>query len=292
MKRKTNILILVIIFIFLIPIMVSADLGSKPSIHINIKNLGTDNYVIDLFTYADDARYYYPDVNYSNRDWESYEKDINELTVYFDKIAKDRHITIDQAKQLYNLDYDGWISKNTRNSVLWGYCNGNSNHAHDFNYMGTPTRYKIVIINYDTGETKISDEIIREDHNSYVTIDYKTMNYKTGAYFSKLLSDTIICLVLTVLIELAIAFVFKTHHYKTIIITNICTNILLQINLFIFSRIYNYLLVLLISEVLVFIIELITYFIEFKEFNRLKISIYTIVANAVTIILTFLLRFI
>ena len=46
MKRKTNILILVIIFIFLIPIIVSADLGAKPSIHIKINNLKTDNYII------------------------------------------------------------------------------------------------------------------------------------------------------------------------------------------------------------------------------------------------------
>ena len=40
-------------------------------------------------------------------------------TVYFDEIAKDRNITINQAKQLYNIDYNGWISANTRN-IFYG----------------------------------------------------------------------------------------------------------------------------------------------------------------------------
>ena len=116
------------------------------------------------------------------------------------------------------------------------------------------------------------------------------MTYKTGEYYNKLLVDALTCIILTVLIELAIAFAFKTHYYVTIIITNIITNILLQFNVVLFSQRFNYLVVLLICEALVFTIEYIVYKRRFKEFDHLKTLIYTIVANAVTLILTSLLH--
>ena len=68
------------------------------------------------------------------------------------------------------------------------------------------------------------------------------------------------------------------------------TNILLQFNVVLFSQRFNYLVVLLICEALVFTIEYIVYKRRFKEFDHLKTLIYTIVANAVTLILTFLLH--
>ena len=69
---KKNRIFIICIFIICIVCFIganyssNADMGSKPSIRIKLKNMSTSNYIIDLFEYADESEKYYPDKNYSN----------------------------------------------------------------------------------------------------------------------------------------------------------------------------------------------------------------------------------
>lgn len=294
MKNKKDV---VVVFIFmaliiLFPSIVKADMGEKPSITIKIENLTTSNYIVDLLIYATDTKDYYPDGNYSNNgriiDADKPGKiDKNGITVYFDEIAKDRNITINQAKQLYNINYNGWISANTRNSLLWGTCNGNNEHEHNFHYFGVPDRYKIIVINNDTGEIKVSNEIIRKDFSSKVIIDYGSMNINSKGSLN--VKNMVLILLITITIELIIALFMNYRKYvKTIVMTNIVTNVLLQLLLIIISG--NYFTKLILFEILVVIAEYLTYKKFMKGELTSKILVYTLIANMITACMTFIIK--
>ena len=295
MKNK-RVVMLMFIFIALIinifPNVVNADMGEKPSITIKIKNLETNNYIIDLLTYAEKTGDYYPDSNFSNygrtiNTDEPGEIDKNGITVHFDAIEKKRDTKIDKAKQLYNIDYNGWISANSRNSLLWGTCNGNNRHEHYFNYFGVPDRYKIIIINNDTGDIKVSDEIIRKDFSSKVMIDYSSMSIDSKGSLN--IKSIVLVLLITIVIELIIALLMKFRKYiKVIIMTNTITNVLLQLFLNIISG--NYLTKLILFEILVIIAEYFIYKKIMKGESPRKILLYTLIANMVTACLTFIIK--
>ena len=195
-----------------------------------------------------------------------------------------------------------------RNNLSWGKCSGNVEHKHFFNYFGTPDTYKIVIVNNNTGETKISNTINRTDFNSKITIDYETMNVTNGVSepsktFHKLIM-MFIPVLLTVLVEIFILFIFKMsnkNNRKIVIITNIITNIMLQISLIIVDLIPKSTNVyttetqatgimirnsLFIFEIFIIIVETLIYCKKFEGDNLKKTILYTIVANIITGYLT------
>lgn len=265
--KKLLIFLLLVISIIAIPTNVFADTGPKPSIDVKIKNLKTKNYIIDLFVY----------------DKEMAKKDEGPA------VFGDPGLTEEEIQQLYKLNYDGWISASTRAGlILFSNCKGNAEHENGFGYFGTPEVYKIVIINKDTGEVKISKKIVRKEFNSEVTVDYKDMKVvETNINIVKTIIVMGLALILTLVIELVIALLFKTGNYTTIAITNLVSNVLLQTLLLIFIR--NYTLVFIIGEVLVIGAELLVYLLRFKDISKMKTAIYTLLANIATLILTFLL---
>ena len=265
--KKIKYLIVLLISILIIPTNVFADTGPKPSIDVKIKNLKTTNYILDLFVYDEEAA-----------------KKEEGL-----KIFGDIGLTDDEANQLYKLNYDGWISVSTRaGKIIFSDCKGNAKHTNSFGYFGTPEVYKIVIINKDTGEIKISKKIVRKEFNSEVTVDYKDMKVvETNINVVKMLIKLSLALILTIVIELLIALLFKTGNYTTIAITNLISNVLLQGLLLIF--IGNYIPAFIIGEVLVIGAELLVYLLRLKKISKAKTIIYTLVANLATILVTFLL---
>ncbi len=262
---KKRIVLIFIICLIMIPLKAKADIGPKPSIDIKIDNLKTKNYLIDLFVYDKEGKAF------------SSEKDYN-----------GEGLTKEQITKLYELNYDGWISESTRWSsyLLFADCAGNKEHSHHFSYFGTPTKYKIVIINNDTNEIKISDEIVRKDFNSSITIDYKTMDTISKKSNNSIVMS-LIALILTIIVEVLIAHLFKTGYYKIITITNLITNLCLQIFLLIMAN--KLLLAFIIGEVIVIVCELLIYLYRFKDLSKFIISLYTLCANIVTIIISILL---
>ncbi|MBQ9833990.1 MAG: hypothetical protein IJO33_02225 [Bacilli bacterium] len=266
MNKKLIVFILISIFVF--PMVVFADEGPKPSIDIKIKNLNTTNYLVDLFVYDEDGTAYASEMNYNGEG-----------------------LSKKQINKLYELNFDGWISEATRwnHYLLFAQCAGNSKYENSFSYFGTPKKYKIVIINNDTGDIKISNEIIRNDFNSYVIIDYDTMNVvNENNNYLKTIMNLIIALILTVGFELLIAYILKIKNYKIITVTNVITNLVLQILLVIFTN--NYLLSFIVGELIIILTELIVYLCNLKNITKFKIILYTLTANAITIVITFLLK--
>ena len=254
----------IIICFLLMPFKVKADIGPKPSIDIKINNLKTNNYLIDLFVYDKEGN------NFSS-----------------EKKYNGEGLTEDQITKLYELNYDGWISESTRwnNYLLFADCAGNETHLHHFSYFGTPTKYKIVIINNDTNEIKISDEIVRKDFNSSISIDYKNMN-TVSKKSNNAIAKSLIALILTVFIEVLIAHLFKTGYYKIITITNIITNLCLQTFLLLMTN--KLLLAFIIGEIIVIVCELLIYLYRIRDLSKLKIILYTLCANITTIIISIL----
>lgn len=266
MKNKIMLFIIILVSI-IIPINVFADTGPKPSIEVNVKNLKTSNYLVDLFVYDKDGENYKSEADYNGGG-----------------------LTQEQINKLHELNFDNWISSGTRwgKYIMFADCAGNEKFQNNFGYFGTPTRYKIVIVNNDTGEVKISKEIVRKEFNSVVTIDYDDMKaVETNTNIFKTFIIAAIVLILTIVIELVIALLFKTNNYITIAITNLISNVLLQTLLLLFTN--SYLKLFIIGEILVIGAELLVYMLRFKKISKAKTIIYTLTANLATILVTLLL---
>ncbi len=267
MKKRIITCLVVVISLFLFPKVALADTGPKPSIDVNIKNLNTSNYLVDLFVYDENGENYDVPANYNGGG-----------------------LTEEQINKLHELNFDGWISESTRwdQYILFANCAGNENFQNHFSYFGTPERYKVVIVNNDTGEVKISKEIVRKDFNSTITIDYNNMDDITSSSNnSKTIVIGIIALVTTIVVELVVALLFKTGNYVTIGLTNLVTNVGLQVALILLAT--NCLLTFIIGEIIVILTEMVVYLVCLKKVTKVKTIIYCLVANAVTIGISLLL---
>ena len=309
MLKKCRILIVLsIIFLMLFGFnsIVNADMGAKPSITIKLENIKTDNYLIDLLIYDETGEKYKSPLDYNGKNGEQYstKTGYNNLQT----------ITISQLETLHNINYDGWISESTRWGayLLFADCSGNSEHEHNFSYFGTPDTYKVVIINNITGETKITDVIHREDFSSNVTIDVNTMSVvskanngfsnnvtidvntmnviskaNNGNSFSNI-KNIAIALILTIAVEIIIALIMKIKNIKIIFIANLITNIILQLALMYIPL--SYMITFAIMEILIFIAEYLIYSKFFNDISKNKIITYTLIANIISALLTFIIK--
>lgn len=181
------------------------------------------------------------------------------------------------------MNFNNWKSACTRTRMLWGKCIGNAEYEHFFNYFGTPNKYRLVIINNDTGETKISNVINRKNFTSYVTIDYNTMEVSQNSSIISIL----IALFTTILVEITVAFIMKMKNTKIIIATNLVSNIILQLVL-ILLPVVPYLLKFIFMEILVVLFEFLIYKKYIKNQPQNKILLYTLIANILTAFFTFI----
>ena len=145
----------------------------------------------------------------------------------------------------------------------------------------------IIIINNDTGKIKVSDEIIKKDFSSKVTLDYNNMIFESDSSLN--LKNIFLILLITIIVEIVIALLMKyIKHVKVIMITNIVTNILLQLLLNVISG--NYFIKLILFEILVVFDEYLIYKKFMKSESTSKILIYTLIANMITASLTFAIK--
>ena len=174
----------------------------KPFVTIKIENLNTTNYIIDILVNNIDEKYQLADP-------ESITTTEREI---FEKIKK---------------DYDGWVlanyygeydkktdltkgDDNTQSvfhSVYFGEYMGNSNFYHEFfahddgsGSMLTKT-YKIILINKDTDEVTISEEI-RNNKSKNIVLDMNSMKFlsDTKPQKIKIVVSTLVIIILIVLI--------------------------------------------------------------------------------------------
>ena len=276
----TCILILFITIFTSLNYNVNADMGPKPAITINLENMNTKKYLIDLLVYDESGENYLSPLVYNGNKGGSYNSTLERNNL--------QTITVEQLEGLHEINYDGWISEGTRWNayLLFADCGGNNQHEHYFSYFGTPETYKVVIV-FNNGETKITDVIHRTDFRSEITIDVNTMEVVSKENVSSTSKSILIPLLVTIIVEIIIALVMKLKNIKVLLITNVITNILLQL-LLMYTPL-SYILTFVILETLIFIIEYLIYKKYFKDISKQKIISYTLLANLATVILTFVL---
>lgn len=296
MKKIIGIIIIIFILIMILGNnIVSADTGRKPSITIQLENMTTSNYIIDLLVYDETGEKYYSPLDYNGNDG----KHSEQYSTYGYKDL--RTMTVEQLEKLHKINFDGWISESTRwgEYFLFGNCNGNTKHQHFFNYFGTPETYKVVIINNDNEETKISDVIKRVDYNSKITVDYETMVVKNNINdfsrnFTKIL-PVLIPVIMTVIIEIIVLACFRMtnkRNTKIVLITNIISNLILQLLLIKIDKIPKItgstkMNCFFIFEILILIAETFIYYKTLENEKSRKTILYAIIANLTSGFFTF-----
>ena len=90
-------------------------------------------------------------------------------------------------------------------------------------------------------------------------------------------------LALTIIVEVLLALLFKTRKYHIVALTNLITNIVLQLLIISFNLSW---LQFALAEVVIIVVEGVIYLNTLKT-NKTMTIIYTILANLITALLTF-----
>ncbi|MBO4928519.1 MAG: hypothetical protein J5379_09770 [Clostridiales bacterium] len=253
-----------------------ADMGPKPSIEIHVKNPPAGKYYIALLGKDD----------YSNR--ASWGKEYLD----YDKRPEEEQEILDFLL-VYN--YDGYMFHITP----VGSCFFASNERHTYRFTYTvPSTFKVILLSAD-GDTVISEPITRTHFNSVCSFDVSTGKVKEDPLSWKtFFVSAICCLVVTLLIEFILLAVFRFRIGKCIkrfLVTNLLTQILLNVALVVLDRNGITSLLFLIwwvfLEVVIVVIEALSYkdhFCDKEDVVRPSENIaYAIVANLASALIEF-----
>lgn len=284
------IFIITTVFILLFPTPIFADMGPKPSVTININGLYQEKCYITLLSKEK-----------SHGPWRLYDgtEDTKKNTEEFGPIdIWEAFVQYQDIDNYYFLQYFGECSNNRR--FKWLYY--------------PPDDFKILFYFPDSHDFIISStHYKRYAFDSYydVTVqkDTKSVYVSSPYLFSTAITNQIssfhwiqpslcIRIFITICIELLIAYLFSIRHKKhiiLIIIMNIITQLLLNslLNILPFGQIIPILLFhYLWIEFLIILIEATAYIKSFQKSSLLTsqtILLYTIIANACSFIIGFIL---
>lgn len=282
--------LITLFFIFLNPINAKADMGPKESVEIQIINYGDSPCYAILFSGYNSHIH---QVAWPNE----------EVVPNFEEYELDSKI-----REIFELTKDnlGPNPGQTKVSSYVYYLSDDSNVI-SFGYM-LPDNYFVVLYYPETDTILRSGCYSNYAFNSYYTVDASTLDeegllvltHSDNEYIKHQLIRPnymfaiILRLVLTVGIELALALAFRIKGKKsvlTIIITNIATQIALNICLIIETYKYGtgilYLFEFFIIEIFIFLIEAAVYSIVLRRTNNPPVKVgkaflYSLAANSIT----------
>ena len=252
--------------IILMPSVVLADTGPKPTIKIIVKNAPTETYYLDLLI---------------NEDWD-HDNLKNERSQY------------DPVKLglLEQYNRDGWFPALAHGTqlLLWGDLIGTRQGAdcvHEFGYMGTPEIFKIIIITPDN-QVIVSQILQRQTFNMTLTYDYSTgtiSHLSLGmTYFLQILSTLLPTLIIEGLLLLLFGFSLRQNFWPFLIV-NLATQILMTAVLgtaaITDGMLYAYLLFIPV-EFFITLIESVAFAFLLKQHRKRRRIAYAIVANMVS----------
>ena len=258
--------LIISILLMMISQTVYADIGPKPSLTIYVKNYKNQSYYLDVLTKGDRLKY--------------------------SDYASHRRENVDVKNMpLYKYNEDGWMATHVREALLYGDLEGEYNEeteymVHRFSYHEVPKTFKI-IVQYEDGEIVVSNVINTKQFWSEVSLDLSTGKVSDIPHVSYSFLQLIFLIILTVIIELFIAILFKIKEYKIIIKVNILTQLILHFILLVTfgklnCRVWYYEFYLL--EILIVFIEFYFYRIYLKNYTSKKLFIYSVVANIITFV--------
>lgn len=268
-KAKKEIILGLIMFILILsqPMIVYADMGPKPRIYVTFENLGDRTVYASFFALEGGPS----PVSYG--DWGIVPDEIKQRFVDYSKNEEARFVD------------DIWVINSEKTTMKCGYM--------------PPSKYKLVVYIPDENIMLESDYYTRNRFEEKYSVDIAGGNEKLVlehvAYdWQSNVFPVLMRVVLTVIIELIIAFLFKIKGKKSvsvIAITNVATQLFLNISLLLeiyligggFFIIFLYLLI----EIVIFIVESIVYSIALKKTNDppvevFKAILYAFIANLAT----------
>ena len=259
MKKKIALIIIALILPFMIQV-VHADMGPKPSIEIKFEDLDDQTYYVSVFSLPGT---YGP--------WGS----INDVTVSYGRGVPDEiQDVFFNYKARDNFCFWGVTQKITKesNTFSWSYY--------------APEDFKVIVLMPD-GSIIEGEGMEKSTFEGYYTCRIRdnkieieeTYNYM--AAFGKML----LRMAATILIELIIGFLFgyrSKPEIKRIVITNIITQLLLNLGITvtdIFAGLLTALILMIPMEIIIFVIEGISYHGRLSD-SKLKSWLYALIANA------------
>jgi len=271
MKRRIGLIIVFLAISFLFSFKVHADIGPKPSIRVIVLNPPKDEYYLDLLI---DYESKYPYIN----------------------IDEDDELNENMVSILEEYNVDGWRPAlvTGTNVPLFGRLTGKSEGdtmVHSFRYVGTPERFKVILVE-ESGKVSVSEDIIeRKAFESTVYYDYATNRlWETSATLSYIKQFTT-TFTATLIVEGIVLILFRfslKRNWKPFVVVNFITQILLT--LIVFSAMYfagamAAFLIYIPFEIVILIMETKLYKKYLCEHSIRRRIFYALVANMVSFIL-------
>lgn len=247
-------------------ISIRADVGPKPSVIVEITGVKGEKYAITFL--GKEPTPPYSDENYDHLD---------------------DHPIMDFTYGEYKFVGRYW-EKEGNDFTRWTY------------YPPSPFR---ILVRLEDGSYYISEELERYTFSSYYHMDLSDVtrgepgsvtvvtNVRRSYNYSKEIWNFIFRLALTIAIELVIALLFKYRgkYLWITIIVNIITQIFLNLTLSLnhhYNGALTAILLLIVAEISVLLIEAVIYGITLRKKGILRALLYTVVANVVTFLVTFI----
>ncbi len=263
MKKLFVQLLLSITLLSFFAVPVSADMGPKASLTIEIANAPENHYYVALLTKEE----------FGPHQWISTENI---------HVADDEEKTASEAFMNYH-DIDGYKTLNNVQEC-------SDNNVFSWTYY-PPSEFKIAIYNVADGSLKVSEALKKQAFDARFVVEYgpslKVEEIdQTASNISKFLLRALITTIVEVLLGLLFGYREKKH-IIVIVVTNLITQILLNLFMAIADVSmggYAWLLLFPIGEGIVWLIELIVYMIAIKKKPKWLIFIYTTLANGLTFV--------
>ena len=273
---KKVILFLLIGFLLIITPLVGTDFGPKESLTINFTNYSDSMYV----TIISNNVYYGPHIPINE---DSNADEIAHYKEYYASEVPDEvfYAFLDYVSDDYSLGY--YIIKITE-TYRCGYY--------------PPNNFKVLI--YDTSDASfmVSDVYNLYAFSSYYTVDLNqegVILVNSYNYVREVVS-LIVRILITLILEILVALIFKIkgkRNYTIIIITNLVTQILLNVGLNLITYFNSFFifefLLLLFAESIVFVIEFLIYMFTFKDTSNAKAILYALAANVLSAVTGFVI---
>jgi len=284
--------LLILSFSFIVKI--KADTGPKPSITINI--IGIDQlYHLDLLIKTREEQVV-----------ELTEEEIFNQTEYY-------YYSDDFPEELNGFyDNDGYASYTLYRGIPHPIGQIDDN-TYISTYL-TPDVFKIALV-LETGEIIVSDIINKTMFNAIFTFDLTSFslveseseiidgitvyninsNVSEEIPYGQMALHIILALLITIVIELFILFIFRYNDKSSYILAlkvNALTQFLLHSILiigYLFLGFFGYLFILIVGEIIVILVEIIIYTKFLKEKKEWFAAIYTLVANAASLVIGYYL---
>lgn len=299
MKKHIYLLLFILIFTSLTPMVVSANApGPAKKINVGIYEKPSNCVYVDLFI----------KINPADKNYVAFNSEYGE-NLDLDEKSEIAQYNVD-GYMSYTFHFFGAVSENTLikgKSSLDSYYSEFASYSYedgsiDFTAFeklqkGYPV-VKLALIDSTGAIIKVSDKVSiipeRGFFTGYIYYHVATNSLEVSNY-TGLLNDVFYSFKILIMflfagilriafstgIETLIALPFKLKPYRKIVIVNLITQIILTIAMTLSG--FNYLITLIALEAIVYVAEFISYTFLYKKFSKIKILLYTVAANTVSL---------